>query len=259
MAENVNVVAEDPGTINRENINPVLRALYKFGSFFGFGNKLYASNKQRKKVFFDVIVYIILIFGSIIMLYPFYWMVMASFNASTQDVLKTVWWPKSITEGGIFTNYVTIIRDFETRVGSGANYWRIVFNTIIYSTVPVIVGVVVSAAAAFAFAKIDFKGKNVVFFYCLAAIMIPAAVPCIALSVRALNFPETNTTAAPSAVINQVKSVANKACNQTGCTVSHSSIVFLRKIPLLPVYAGKRKTVLLPEYPFRFFVRSWFL
>ena len=173
MAENVNVVAEDPGKINPENINPVLRALYKFGSFFGFGNKLYASNKQRKKVFFDVIVYIILVFGSIIMLYPFYWMVMASFNASTQDVLKTVWWPKSITEGGIFTNYATIIRDFETRVGSGANYWRIVFNTIIYSTVPVIVGVVVSAAAAFAFAKIDFKGKNVVFFYCLAAIMIP--------------------------------------------------------------------------------------
>ena len=41
--------------------NPVYRALCKFGSFFGFGSKLYGSNKRRKKIFFDVITYVILV------------------------------------------------------------------------------------------------------------------------------------------------------------------------------------------------------
>ena len=35
--------------------NPVYKALCRFASWFGFGSKLYGSNKHRKKVFFDVI------------------------------------------------------------------------------------------------------------------------------------------------------------------------------------------------------------
>ena len=46
-------------------------------------------------------------------------------------------------------------------------------NTILYSVPPVIVGSFVSAAAAFAFAKIRFKGRNIVFLILLGAIMIP--------------------------------------------------------------------------------------
>lgn len=152
--------------------NPVYKALCCFASWFGFGSKLYGSNKHRKKVFFDVITYIILIGGSLTMLYPFWWMLVASLNNNTTDTLQTVFWPNSIAEDGFFYNYSRVIQKFSTAF-VGANYWRIVANTILYSVVPVVVGVIVSAAAAFAFAKIDFKGKNIVFFYCMFAIMIP--------------------------------------------------------------------------------------
>jgi multiple sugar transport system permease protein len=46
-------------------------------------------------------------------------------------------------------------------------------NTILYSVPPVIIGSFVSAAAAFAFAKIRFKGRNILFLTLLGAIMIP--------------------------------------------------------------------------------------
>lgn len=150
--------------------HPVYRGLCKFASFFGFGTKLYGSNKKRKKIFFDVITYVILVFGALTMLYPFWWMLAASVNASTVDTLLTVFWPESVVSGGIFSNYSAVIGKFQF---GDAGYWRIVLNTVYYSIVPVVVGVIVSAAAAFAFAKLDFKGKNIVFFYCMFAIMVP--------------------------------------------------------------------------------------
>ena len=172
MAEIVNEAIQSTEEVK---VNPVRRGLCRFASFFGFGNSLYPSDKRRKKVFFDVIVYIVLIVGAVTMLYPFWWMLVASVNDSTQAVLRTVWLPESVTKGedGILTNYIAVFDNFEKSLGDGANYWRIVLNTVIYSVVPVVVGVIVSAAAAFAFAKIDFKGRNIVFFYCLASIMIP--------------------------------------------------------------------------------------
>lgn len=156
---------------SQKKVNPLYRALCKIGSFFGFGSKLYGSNKRRKKIFFDVITYVVLVVGALTMVYPFWWMLVASVNGSTVDTLQTVFWPKSLIEGGIFENYARVIDKFDAF--EGANYWRIVLNTVIYSVVPVVIGVIVSAAAAFAFAKIDFKGKNIAFFYCMFGIMIP--------------------------------------------------------------------------------------
>ena len=56
---------------------------------------------------------------------------------------------------------------------AGFTYWRAVLNNLIYSVVPVVVGVITSASAAFAFAKINWIGRNAVFMFLLAAIMVP--------------------------------------------------------------------------------------
>ena len=122
--------------------NPLYRAWCRFASWFGFGTKLYGSNKKRKKIFFDVLTYIILIAGALTMLYPFWWMLVASVNNNTVDTLQTVFWPNSIAEDGLFYNYTRVIRKFSTAF-VGANYWRIVANTVLYSVVPVVVGVIV--------------------------------------------------------------------------------------------------------------------
>ena len=161
-----------------KKVNPLYRAWCVFINWFGFGSKLYGSNKHRKKVFFDVITYIILIVGALTMLYPFWWMLVASVNDSTYNMYQTVFWPRSVADGNIFYNYSRVISNFSLTMG-GVSYWRIVLNTILYSVVPVVVGVIVSAAAAFAFAKIDFKGKKMLFRIVLATMMIPPQVTIV--------------------------------------------------------------------------------
>ena len=54
-------------------------------------------------------------------------------------------------------------------------YWRALLNNLIYSIVPVVVGVITSASAAFAFAKIRWIGRDVVFmilFACFQELII---------------------------------------------------------------------------------------
>lgn len=162
----------------KDNVKNVLQkieqGLCKFASWLGFGSKYYRSNKRRKKIFFDVITYTILVAFAFIMIYPFWWMISASF-AGNQDYMITgsTWWPTltaADTQGDIFANYANVIT---IAAQGGTTFWQSVGVTLLYSLVPVTIGIITSTMAAFAFAKLNFKGKNVVFFYCLAGIMIP--------------------------------------------------------------------------------------
>ncbi len=94
------------------------------------------------------------------MLYPFIWMIFTSFKPKMHiylaGLLPQVW---------DFSSYVQIWQEIPLVRGF--------LNTILYSIPPVFIGSLVSVAAAFAFAKIRFKGKNVIFLLLLSAIMIP--------------------------------------------------------------------------------------
>lgn len=125
------------------------------------------SSMRRNKIIGDTLVYIVLIAGAITMIYPFIWMLSASLAQSSVEALSISFFPKSWK----FSNYVTIFDALGGSIGPG--YLRALINTLLYSIVPVVIGVLVSALAAFAFAKIDFVGKNVMFMILLAAIMIP--------------------------------------------------------------------------------------
>lgn len=124
------------------------------------------SSIKRNKIIMDIFVYAILIIGAITMVYPFIWMLSASFSSKI-DVLSVVLLPKSFHP----ENYVQIMNALGGSFGPG--YIRAILNTLLYSTLPVIVSTLVSTLAAFAFAKIDFIGKNKIFIILMVAIMIP--------------------------------------------------------------------------------------
>lgn len=115
--------------------------------------------KKRKQIS-DICVFIFLTLGSLVMLYPFIWMIFTSLKPKMHvylsGLLPKKWDFSSYTQ--IWTE-IPLVRGF--------------LNTILYSVPPVIIGSLVSAGAAFALAKIDFKGKNAVFLFLLSAIMIP--------------------------------------------------------------------------------------
>lgn len=152
-------------------------------AFFGFSSKTHRASKKRAKLVADIATYIILLFGAFIMVYPFWWMLAASFaqtggQSANTAIYQLTWWPNPSwlnTEEGLFRNYEVLFdRGFSGGVfHPNMNYWRAVVNNLFYSIVPVVVGVITSASAAFAFAKIQWVGRNVVFMVLLAAIMVP--------------------------------------------------------------------------------------
>ena len=183
---------------NIENIEPVVQEKPQYSSiryawgavlaFFGVSSKTHRASKKRAKFVGDVFTYIILLFGTFLMVYPFWWMIAASFADTTdganatQIIREIVWWPNKSTvesafmsshKGGMFWNYQLFFTEGLTVVNGSFTFWRALLNNLIYSIVPVVIGVITSASAAFSFAKINWIGRNAVFYFLLAAIMVP--------------------------------------------------------------------------------------
>ncbi len=158
-------------------------------AFFGFSSKTHNASKKRAKLVGDIFTYIILLFGAFLMVYPFWWMLAGSFAFTNDNTWKSqyleslIWWPEySTVDAGktffynyseLFTRGFTSNGDGATYFATGFTYWRALLNNLFYSIVPVVVGVITSASAAFSFAKIQWIGRNKVFFFLLAAIMVP--------------------------------------------------------------------------------------
>ncbi|MGI8907263.1 MAG: carbohydrate ABC transporter permease [Candidatus Sumerlaeaceae bacterium] len=108
-----------------------------------------------------------LFFGAFLMLLPFYWMVITSLK-DTQEALEypPKWWPSKPQ----CQNYVEAWNKPE--VGFGRYYW-----VSIYTTVVTTLGTLfTSVLAAYAFAKMRFFGKNLLFYLVLATLMVPGQV-----------------------------------------------------------------------------------
>ena len=157
-----------------------------FLAFFGISSATHRASKKRKKLIGDILVYIVMLFGSFLMIYPFWWMIAGSFAdtnhpGSLTDILnKLVWWPVLSTADagytdprGLFRNYDELLFSAFDKIKTGFTFWRALDNNLLYSIVPVVVGVITSASAAFSFAKIEWIGRNAVFYVLLAAIMVP--------------------------------------------------------------------------------------
>jgi len=108
----------------------------------------------------DIIIFLFLAAGSVVMLYPFVWMLFTSMKPRMHiylsGLLPQVW---------DFSSYVQIWTEIPLLRGF--------LNTMLYSIPPVIVGSMVSVAAAFSLSKIRFKGHNTVFLMLLGTIMVP--------------------------------------------------------------------------------------
>ena len=106
--------------------------------------------------------YVFLFVMALIVLFPFYWMVISSLKdlAEYREPTPT-FWPRVVRLG----NYVEA---FTT-----GNLGRLFFNTAYVGIVSTILSLVITVLTAFAFARLEFKGKNALFAALLATMMIP--------------------------------------------------------------------------------------
>ena len=117
-------------------------------------------NAKKIRLSAHILVFAFLLAGSVVMLYPFVWMIFTSLKPKLHiylaGLLPQVW---------DFSSYV--------QIWSQIPLLRGFLNTILYSIPPVIVGALVSVMAAFALSKIRFKGRNIIFLVLLSSIMVP--------------------------------------------------------------------------------------
>ena len=96
-------------------------------------------------------------------LFPFYWMIQNSFKSFAEYNSESI--PKFLPSVITFENFVTAF----TAVPLG----KYLLNTLIFTLTTTIIMIAVITLAAFAFARLDFKGKNAAFTLLLALMMIP--------------------------------------------------------------------------------------
>ncbi len=116
----------------------------------------------NKSTINKIIVYILLSIGSFIMIFPFIWMILSAFKTS-QEIIAFP--PKLFPSQFNFSNFVKAFQ-----MAPFAKYF---FNSVIVMIFSVICTTFTTILGAFAFSRLEFKGKEVVFAILISLMMIP--------------------------------------------------------------------------------------
>ena len=138
--------------------------------------------RQRQRIR-RIITYVFLAFWAVMVLFPFYWMVLTSIKS--YSAYNSEYIPKFYTLSPTLQNYV----DAFTAVPLA----RYFLNTLIFTVATTVLMMIVIVLAAFAFARLNFKGKNFVFVLFLSLMMIPNELVIITNFVTITNLDLRNT------------------------------------------------------------------
>ncbi|MCR4595307.1 MAG: carbohydrate ABC transporter permease [Lachnospiraceae bacterium] len=138
---------------------------------------------------------ILLVIWALIVLFPFYWMILTSLKG--YGAYNAEYIPKLYVTNPTFENY----RDAFSAVPLA----RYFLNTAIFTVITTAIMLVVITLAAFAFARLDFKGRNFVFVIFLSLMMIPTELVVITNFVTITNWNMRNSF--PGLILPSITSV----------------------------------------------------
>lgn len=128
-------------------------------------------------------IHLFLLFWAFIVLFPFYWMILTSFKSYGSYNAEYI--PKLYTLSPTIENYVSAFTQVDL-----AKYFS---NTLIFTILTTGIMLFVTILAAYAFARLKFKGKNIVFTLFLSLMMIPNELVVITNFVTITNWNLRNT------------------------------------------------------------------
>lgn len=145
--------------------------------------KALENKEKQKNIVLLILIYLFLIIAALSVLFPFYWMIVTSFKTLADYTQESV--PAFIPTTLTFENYVT--------AWVSVSLGRYMINTVIFSLTTTAILVIVCILAAFAFARLQFYGKNIVFTIFLATMMIPMELFTITNYATIVNLNLRNT------------------------------------------------------------------
>ena len=145
-------------------------------------NKIDKASKVRGRIT-KVITYSLLTLWGLVVLFPFYWMILSS--VKSYGAYNSEYIPQFFTLSPTLENYVSAF----TAVPLG-NYF---LNTLIFTLATTALMLIVTVLAAFAFARLDFPGKDLAFTLFLSLMMIPSELVVITNFVTVTDLDLRNT------------------------------------------------------------------
>lgn len=122
---------------------------------------------RNQKLLQRVLIYALLIAIALIVLLPLIWMLSTSFKPKSQWFARDVEWiPRTFT----WENYTRIFGNRTTPIGN----WFL--NSIILGVITTVLTLIVDALAAYAYARLEFRGKNALFALLLATLFLPGVM-----------------------------------------------------------------------------------
>jgi multiple sugar transport system permease protein len=119
------------------------------------------------------LLYLLLVIGALVMLFPFAWMVSTSLKPDLA-VFQTP--PQLIPKPFQPSNYSTVVHVFPV--------WRFLINSVLVAVISTTLQVGTSAMAAYAFARLKFRGSRTLFLLYLTTLMVPFQVTIVPLFIE---------------------------------------------------------------------------
>ena len=135
------------------------------------------ANVTRRKTGEKIFWYVILSLIAVITAFPFVWVFFTSFKGPNDAIYSVP--PQLIPQDPTFANYV--------RVWNQLPIARFFLNSVIVATVAVTLNLLFCALAAYPFAKMQFRGRNAIFYLLLATFIVPPQLTFIPGFVMAVN------------------------------------------------------------------------
>ena len=142
------------------------------------------KTKISRKIL-KIAVFTLLGLWALIVLFPFYWMILTSVKSYGSYNAEYI--PKFFTLSPTFENYVQAF--------SAVPLAKYFFNTLVFTVITTALMLFIAIPSAYAFARLDFKGKNLLFLSFLALMMIPTELVVITNFTTVTNLDMRNTFA----------------------------------------------------------------
>lgn len=146
------------------------------------------SQYIRRKIFRFIknfIIYVLLIIVALGMIGPFLWLLSTALKSSSENIFAYP--PKFIPEHFTLSNFSKVMDSFP--------FWRYLFNSTVVSVLTVIFNVLFCSLAAYPLARMNFKGRNIIFVLIISTMIIPFQLLMIPIYILSLKLGLQNTYA----------------------------------------------------------------
>jgi putative chitobiose transport system permease protein len=134
-----------------------------------------------RRAFENLLLYFVLCTVAVITIFPFVWVLFTSFKGPNDPIVSVP--PQLIPHDPTLDNYLRVWRQLPV--------WRFYLNSIFVSFSIVVLNTLVCALAAYPLAKMNFRGRNAIFYALLATFIVPpvlTSIPSFVLAVKVFKY-----------------------------------------------------------------------